>query len=434
MSENTPNLNLKFVMQNQSQKEVTVNEALLVLDMIHNNGAISIGETTPPASPNDADMYIIGTVATGDWSGKDWQLAYYYTGKGWQFITPKEGLSLWVQSEKKTHIYTGNNWARLSCKNRNLLINGDGIVALRNNTFSAVNNDTYTLDRWLVLSDGNGVIDIAQELSDIPVRSRSAIKSTAVTAAKKFGIMQIIENKNCSYIDKVSLSFKAKGDVSNIRVAILAWDGTADSLTSDAVSAWENAGTNPTLATNWSYKNTPADISITSSYQTIKVENVWVSGSENLAVFIWVDEATTTGDELYIFDVQLEQGEGATGFEIREIAEEFALCERYFQKSYNIGVFAGTATVTGAEESYISGVNNADYTIKHTVKFPAAMRKDPTVTAYSTDGTSAKVAVSAGNVTPSITASENGAVVSATNGASATDRKIAFHYIADGEL
>ena len=51
----------------------------------------------------------------------------------------------------------------------------------------------------------------------------------------------------------------------------------------------------------------------------------------------WIDSllADSTDNELYITGVQLEVGSTATPFEHRSFGEELALCQRYFQKSYN---------------------------------------------------------------------------------------------------
>ncbi len=64
------------------------------------------------------------------------------------------------------------------------------------------------------------------------------------TANKKFGIAQKIEQKNCVDLigNEVTLSFKAKvsstTNLDNVKCAIIAWDGTADTLTDDMISAW----------------------------------------------------------------------------------------------------------------------------------------------------------------------------------------------------
>jgi len=67
---NTTNLSISLVAQNQAQKEVTVNEALSIIDAVLNRGAVHNGTNTPPVSPAEGDLYIIGGSPTGAWSGK----------------------------------------------------------------------------------------------------------------------------------------------------------------------------------------------------------------------------------------------------------------------------------------------------------------------------------------------------------------------------
>ena len=52
------------------------------------------------------------------------------------------------------------------------------------------------------------------------------------------------------------------GKLDNVKCAIVSWAGTGDSPTSDIVSAWAVEGTNPTLATSWTYENTPANLGV----------------------------------------------------------------------------------------------------------------------------------------------------------------------------
>lgn len=104
----TNNLNLNLVQQNQAQKEVTVNEALIAIDALINIGAENIGQITPPSSPNDGEIYIIGSLANNDWLGQDNKIAWFYGN--WRFIAPKEGISLWVKDKDKFYYYDGTMW------------------------------------------------------------------------------------------------------------------------------------------------------------------------------------------------------------------------------------------------------------------------------------------------------------------------------------
>jgi hypothetical protein len=126
---------------------------------------------------------------------------------------------------------------------RNKLINGDFSVAQRGTSITSA-TDTTTLDRWQLFSDGNDVVDVTQETTTVPTNQLYAIALDVETANKKFGIAQKIEQKNCVDLigQEVTLSFKAKvsatTNLDNVKCAIIAWDGTADSLTDDMISAW----------------------------------------------------------------------------------------------------------------------------------------------------------------------------------------------------
>lgn len=77
--------------------------------------------------------------------------------------------------------------------------------------------------------------------------------------------------------------------------------------------------------------------------------------------------------------VQYEQGSVATPFELRPIGTELALCQRYYEKSYDLATVPGTITNTSAHEFtsaattwYLTG------TIKYLQK-----RSTPTIVIYS---------------------------------------------------
>ena len=269
--------------------------------------------------------------------------------------------------------------------NRNHLINGAFAVAQRGTSFtsssSANNDDTYVLDRWYILSDGNDIIDVSQETSTIPTNGKYAIALDVETANKKFGIAQIIEGKNCVGLigDTITFSFKAKvsdtSKLDNVKAAIVSWSGTEDSVTSDIISAWGNEGTNPTLITNATYENTPANLSLTTSYATYSVSaNIDTSGAKNIIVFIWSDVTdTTAGHFLYVTDCQLERGNVSTPFEHRSFGDELLRCQRYFYKKGHSG------GDTNKEWFYMLASSGANTYGRATVRFPVTMRATPTI-------------------------------------------------------
>ena len=242
---------------------------------------------------------------------------------------------------------------------RNRIINGSFQIAQRNTSFSGGTDnadDTYTLDRWYVLSEGNDSIDVTQQ-SDSPDSNGKSIRLDVETTGEKFGIAQIIEAKNCigAIGNTCTLSFYAK--VSNARIdtvkaAIVAWSGTEDTVTSDIISAWNADGTTPTLIANATFENTPVDLSVTTSWARYELSaNVDTASTKNIIIFIWSDDATNpqAGDFLYLTNIQFEAAtSAATPFEHRPISVELSLAQRYFEKSYEIETSVGSVTRLGS--------------------------------------------------------------------------------------
>lgn len=279
-------------------------------------------------------------------------------------------------------------------RERNGIINGAMNVSQRGTSFtaSANNDDVYTLDRWNLLSDGNDAVDVTQA-TDAPTGFKNSIGLDVETANKKFGILQIIENKNAiQYKDKqVTLSFYAKTtglSIADVKAVVLSWSSTADTVTSDVVSAWNASGTVPTWAANWTAENTPANLNVTNSWARYSVTaTVDTASMANVAVFIWCDDASTTaGDFLYVTGVQVEVGPVATPFEFEDYGTTLRKCQRYFCMSYNMGTLPGANV--GGQPNRTTCATSTPTGISAHVRFQQTMRDTPsTVTLYASNGT-----------------------------------------------
>jgi len=286
---------------------------------------------------------------------------------------------------------------------RNKLINGGFDIAQRGTSFTSTNSankdDTYNLDRWYILSDGNDAVDITQTTT-VPTGAKYSIGLDVETVNKKFGIAQIIENANCydAIGGNVTLSFQARVSATtkldNVKCAVVAWSGTADTVTSDIISAWNVEGTNPTLIANATYENTPANLRVTTSWATYSVTaNVDTASTTNIIVFIWSDVTDTTlGDFLYVTNVQLEKGSTATSFDYRPYGQELALCQRYYETSYAISVTPGTGSITGNAggifTSSLAGSTTGNVTFTpFSIQLKVSKRAAATMVLYDFDGT-----------------------------------------------
>ncbi|NBX50408.1 hypothetical protein EBT25_10795, partial [bacterium] len=153
----------------------------------------------------------------------------------------------------------------------------------------------------------------------------------------------------------------------------------------------------------------------------------------------------SNGNIFAITGVQLEKGSTATSFDYRPYGTELALCQRYYQKSYNIDTVPGTSTRTGNVQlgSYsntATGMNNGVG-----FRFPVVMRASPTMTGYDPDVANttgqgrwdaAGVAATQGALTFGVIGDAGvSAVTIATTGRTAgAGLTILFHYTAAIEL
>ena len=137
-----------------------------------------------------------------------------------------------------------------------------------------------------------------------------------------------------------------------------------------------------------------------------------------------------------VINVKLEYGKVATPYHVPEYEEEYARCQRYYQKSYNDTVAPGSAIFAGAVFATSAGTDAGQY-IGH-IRWPVHMRGIPTVTLYSTDGSinavynvdgAANYAVSAVNE-----AGRGGSGYIQFTSGILNHQRLRYHYVADAEI
>ncbi len=112
MSE-TAHLSLPLLAGAQSQKHVTHNEALLLLDALVHLSVEDADLTAPPVTAADGERYLVATGATGDWAGHDGDIALR-DGNGWSFLIPQTGWRVWIGDAKALLVFDGLNWVSMS--------------------------------------------------------------------------------------------------------------------------------------------------------------------------------------------------------------------------------------------------------------------------------------------------------------------------------
>lgn len=108
----SPNMGLAYLVAGQAQKEITHNEALNDLDALAQLSVSAMGSTTPPVSPVDGDVFLLGSSPTGAWSGQGGKVALYFAG--WIYKSPKAGWRAFVRDEGKLYVFDGTVWRLLA--------------------------------------------------------------------------------------------------------------------------------------------------------------------------------------------------------------------------------------------------------------------------------------------------------------------------------
>jgi len=243
---------------------------------------------------------------------------------------------------------------------KNLIINGDFRVWQRGTTFTI--NNKITADRWKFYRDVSGS---ATSTSD-----GLRLEKTLGTNSWSF-IGQVMESIDTQHLNgkTITMSAKVKGETINkVRLYIGVEPGEDNS---QALTAPDY------LFTKIFDISTDEFTKISFTVTLPKLATDFTLGA---AVDLRNTFATTDGDAVIIKDVQIEEGAQATDFEFRHIGAEIELCERFYQKSYDLDTVPYSITEIGTVIE--SGVRN-DVNVTHGVSFLTTMRAIPTMVAYS---------------------------------------------------
>lgn len=121
----TPHLALPLLAAAQSQKHVTHNQALVVLDAIVQLSVISSTLTAPPGAPAEGDRYKVASGATGAWAGWDLNLALFTDGQ-WTKLVPNKGWICFDASTGALGVWTGVTWVDFGTAGGYLTLAGAG--------------------------------------------------------------------------------------------------------------------------------------------------------------------------------------------------------------------------------------------------------------------------------------------------------------------
>jgi hypothetical protein len=289
--------------------------------------------------------------------------------------SPFDGQVIYMTDVDQTAVWDGTQWTVLApiAGGRNRIINGAFNVWQRGAGAFTTSN-TYTADRWAVVGASGQTISVTQQ-SFTPGNAISGFEPTffariawSGTPSGTFWFTQRVEDVRIFAGQQVVLSFWAKASAStSVFAPVIEQNfGTGgSSVVTTTTSAI-------TLTTSWQRFSIP--ISVPS------ISGKTIGTNSYLDVRPLNGGSTVNGINIDIWGVQLEAGAVATPFEFEDYGTTLAKCQRYYEKTYDIGTAPGTATFNGI---FTAGMTtNTSNNIIVPIRFKVEKRTAPTMTAY----------------------------------------------------
>ena len=316
---------------------------------------------------------------------------------------------------------TGLNWAGPSnIAGKNAIINGGFDIWQRGTSFTPTSSPwIYTTDRWAGVTS-TGTATYAQETTVVPSGSRYSMKITAGATQIPY-LAQEIETMNV-------LPFAGQTVTVSAKVAASA------SIPMSMVVQYSTNVDEPVINGQTTITATSGGTATPTSTTFVSISGVYAipSTAKSIRVYFAPTSNMTSGQIIYIGQVQLEIGQSATPFSRAggTIQGELAACQRYYQ----------TAPELLTPPTSSGGFSGNAYNFQI---FPVVMRVAPTITFSAHDGTSGAVSLYVG-ATPTKSTSVSGMIpyawgytgnfTNAAWGVTADGRLLVFKYNSSAEL
>lgn len=184
------------------------------------------------------------------------------------------------------------------------------------------------------------------------------------------------------------------------------WEQKTITLTGDTTGTW--------LATNGIGMHIRWNLGAGSNFNG--TDNSWQAGNLRKTTN-QVNLITTAGATFYLTDVQLELGPTATEFERIGFADQLELCQRYYEKSFNIGTAPAQNTATGDQSRFGCPVaTGGSSAMNGQIFFNTRKRAAPTITTFNAYAANAQIR----NITDGADCSATAVIGESTHGFSLT--------------
>lgn len=251
---------------------------------------------------------------------------------------------------------------------KNFIRNGDFKIAQRGTSFG-VTGSGYTLDGWI--SGGAGTSTVSRQL--FPVGDVAVADNPIYMARNDRTVAAGVDNVIFEQRIETPWRFSGFPMVASLNARVVAG---VKALKLNLFSSGVTPAIDVDIGT----------INLTNLFQKFEAATVVpamtaISGPSAYLALRVIERAAYNTFTFDMADVQFERGTVATAFERLEEEEQARWCQRFFEKSYELGTAPGTATEVGMVE-YLSP--NAFNSQMKAADFKATKRAIPTVAVYST--------------------------------------------------
>lgn len=278
----------------------------------------------------------------------------------------------------------------------NYLVNAQFRFAQRQapGTLTTLADGGYGADQWYMLDSNGGTSSqyarAAGESAGSQYTDYIGQFRQVNAVAKQIMVCQPLENKRTMQLRglDVAFAFYARTDsteITTLRACIGEWTSTADTITKDVVGTW---GATPTWISNFACKNTPSDITISSSWSQSATTVTLGTTVNNLILCVWTPNAEAQNDDFYLTQAQLVNGAAALSWYQIQLpyGEDFFQTQRFYEKSSDTDTLPSAAAVvnmfTWAATSNANG--------KGTVPFRVTKFKVPTIAFWDAAGNASR--------------------------------------------
>ncbi len=355
-----------------------------------------------------------------------------------------------------THTEMDNNQVATRSGRKNMIIGGnfDTNPWQRGTQFTLQPSGTYGADRFEWLETGAGVVTVSRTANSPTVAQAGFLVDNCLNMSVTTLDASIASGD--FYMHSTKMEGYDFAQIAQNDFVLSFWH--SHTKTGTYCVAFKNSGSDRTFVAEYTQS-----VSDTYEYATVKViaspsAGTWdyttgtgmqvtfaaaagttfhtTAGAWNTGDFIstsnQVNAMDSTSNKMRFALIQIEEGIEATDFERRTIGEELTLCQRYYEKSYDISVNPATVALEGSVRLEHTGASSLQFS----VPFLERKRAIPTMVFYSTsDGATGnwRNITGAANLTATVlTAGEARTTVSLGSGTA--NNNIAGHWAADSEL